>query len=150
MAQTITYVSFDKLQKYDAKIKSYISDADAKSIKSVEIAGNTLKFYKEETPTVGTTPAFSIDLPETDISNLVAKIANATAGDVVIANADGTIDDGGVKLADLATKEEVKASETPIATSKVAGKVIPGGDFDVDIDGTINLIIKVMACELFW
>ena len=148
MAQTITYVSFDKLQKYDAKIKSYISDADAKSIKSVEIAGNTLKFYKEETPAVGTTPAFSIELPETDISNLVAKIANATAGDVVIANADGTIEDGGVKLSDLAKKSEVEASETPIATSKVAGKVKPGGDFDITSDGTISLY-KTMAINSF-
>ena len=69
MAQTITYVSFNKLQQYDEKIKSYISDADAKSIKSVAITDNTLKFYKEEAPGAEAVPAFSIELPETDISN---------------------------------------------------------------------------------
>lgn len=148
MAQTITYVSFNKLQQYDAKIKSYISDADAKSIKSVAITDNTLKFYKEEAPGAEAVPAFSIELPETDISNLVEKISGATAGDVVIAKADGTVADGGVKLADLATKDEVKASETPIATSKVAGKVIPGGDFDVTADGTISLY-KAMTVNSF-
>ena len=149
MAQTITYVSFDKLQKYDEKIKSYISDADAKSIKSVTIAGNTLKFYRDEKPGAEATPTFSIDLPETDINNLIKKISGATEGDVVIANADGTVADGGVKLADLATKDEIKESATPIATSKVAGKVIPGGDFDITTDGTISLY-KAMNISSFW
>ena len=148
MAQTIPFWSFEKLQKYDAKIKDYISSADAKALKSVSIEGNTLKFYKEEIPTVDSAVAYSIDLPETDISNLIEKISGATAGDVVIAKADGTIEDGGVKLSDLAKKSDVVASETPIATSKVAGKVKPGGDFDITSDGTISLY-KAMAINSF-
>lgn len=148
MAQTINYVSFQRLSEYDALIKKYVSDADAKSLKSVAIAGNTLKFYKVESPVADTVPAFSIELPEADLSDLLHKISGATAGDVVIAKADGTIEDGGVKLSDLATKSEVTASNTPVATSTIAGKVKPGEDFDITSDGTISLY-KAMAINSF-
>lgn len=147
MAQ-IKIVTLERLTQYDSKIKSYISDADAKSIKSVVISGNTLKFYKIEAPAADATPAFSITLPETDISNLIEKIDGATAGDVVIANADGTVADGKVKLSDLASKKYVDDAKTPVATSTVAGKVKPGGDFDITADGTISLY-KTMAINSF-
>lgn len=110
MAQ-IKVLTLERLQQYDVKIKDYVDVTDAKSLKSVEIKGNVLKFYKEEAPVLGTAPAFEITLPETDLSNLIEKIDSATAGDVVIANADGTVADGGIKLVDLAKKSEVEAAK---------------------------------------
>lgn len=141
-------LTLERLVQYDEKIKKYINDADAKSIKTVAISGHTLKFYKVENPSESTAAAFEIELPKTDISNLVEKISGATAGDVVIAKADGTIEDGGVKLNTLATKKEVTDSITPIATSTVAGKVKPGNDFDIATDGTITLY-KTMGINSF-
>lgn len=148
MAQQIKIVTLANLQKYDALIKTYVSDADAKSIKAVAISGQKLKFYKETAPSETTVPAYEIELPERDLSNLLEKLSGATAGDVVIANADGTVADGGVKLSELATKDEVTESTTPIATSSVAGKVMIGDDFDITDDGKISLY-KAVAVNSF-
>lgn len=100
-------MTLNNLALYDELLKGYISEQDAKALKTVAIAGNVLKFYTVEEPVGDTAPAFEITLPETDISGLIPKITSATKGHVVIANADGTVADGGVALADLATKTEV-------------------------------------------
>ena len=106
-------MTLENLQTYDPLIKGYVNDkigeAAAKSLKTVALVGNTLKFYRVEEPVGETVPAYEITLPQTDISNLIAKISGATAGNVVIANADGTVADGGVALTDLAKKSEVEA-----------------------------------------
>ena len=73
----------------------------------MSINGNTLKFYTEAKPSAESVAAFTIELPETDLSDFMHLIKNATAGDVVIANADGSVADGGVKLADLAKSADV-------------------------------------------
>ena len=108
MAQLKVF-TLDNLTQYDGLIKGYVNAADAKSLKTVAIDGNTLKFYRVSEPVGETTPAYEITLPQQDVSNFVAKITGAVAGDVVIAKADGTIEDGGVKLADLALKTDVQS-----------------------------------------
>ena len=90
-------------------IKNYIDVNDTKSLKAATIEGNVLKLYNVPEPIGATEPVYEITLPSTDISGLLAKLEGATTGDVVIANADGTVADGGVKLADLSTKAEVEA-----------------------------------------
>ena len=102
-------MTLDNLTLYDGLIKSYINDADVKSLKTATIVGNTLKFYNVSEPVGETAPVYELTLPEADLSNLITKIAGAKAGNVVIANADGTVADGNVALADLATKTEVEA-----------------------------------------
>ena len=101
--------TLNNLSLYDELLKAYISEQDAMALKTVAIDGNTLKFYKVTEPVGDTAPAYEITLPETDISGLIPKITSATKGNVVIANADGTVADGGVALSALATKEEVNA-----------------------------------------
>ena len=64
--------TLDRLTQYDGLIKNYIDTADAKSLKTVAISGNTLKFYRVEEPVGETTPAYEITLPSTDISGLLA------------------------------------------------------------------------------
>lgn len=113
MAETtkFTYVSLNNLNQYTTLSKKYfegkISEADARSLKTVAIEGHTLKFYKVAEPVGDTAPAYTIELPETDLSDFMHLIKNATAGDVVIANANGSVADGGVKLADLAKSADV-------------------------------------------
>lgn len=103
--------TYDNLALYDQLLKGYVDAGDAKSLKTVAIEGNTLKFYRVSEPVGDTVPAYTITLPETDLSGLIPKITGAVAGNVVTAKADGTVQDSGVAVADLATKEEVKAEK---------------------------------------
>lgn len=89
--------------------KGEISAASAKALKTVTLEGNTLKFYREEEPVGDSLPAYTLELPETDLSGLIPKLTTKVAGNVAMTTADGTITDGGVKVADIATKAEVKA-----------------------------------------
>ena len=121
MADTKLQVfTYDNLALYDELLKGYVDAEDAKSLKTVAIDGNTLKFYRVSEPVGDTAPAYTITLPETDISGLIPKIAGATAGNVVTAKADGTVEDSGIKAADLATKAEVKAVEDKADANKAS------------------------------
>ena len=106
MAQLKVF-TLENLTQYDGLIKGYINAADAKSIKTVAIDGNTLKFYRVSEPVGETAPAYEITLPDKDISHLMSKLNGATVGNVVTVAANGEVSDGGVALADLATKTEV-------------------------------------------
>lgn len=139
MAETkFTFISLDNLKQYDSLIKPYIdgkvSDGVKTSFKTVAIDGNTLKFYTVNEPVGATAPAYTIELPETDISDLVHKIKSATAGDVVIANADGTIADGGVKLTDLAKTTDVE-SKIGEAKEALAGDIKKNTDAITKLNG---------------
>lgn len=141
MAQTkFTFVSLENLQQYDSLLKPYIdgkiSDGVKSSIKTVAIDGNTLKFYNVDQPVGETAPVFTIELPETDLSGLIPKIKAAVAGNVVTANADGTVADGGVKLTDLAKTSEV---DEKIAASK--------GEIDKEIKANTDAIAKLNGAE---
>lgn len=109
-------------------IKSYIDVNDAKSLKTVAIDGNKLKFYRVSEPVGDTEAAYEIELPEADLSGVLAKLTGAVEGDVVIANADGTVKDGGVKLADLALKSEVTAVSDIANANKTALDEIKNAD----------------------
>lgn len=105
----LNVLSYNNLVLYDELLKNYISEADAKALKTVAIDGFKLKFYTVEEPVGETAPAFEIELPKTDLSGVLAKLTGAVEGDVVVANADGSVKDSGVKLVDLATKASVDA-----------------------------------------
>lgn len=129
MADTKLQVfTYDNLVLYDELLKGYVDAEDAKSLKTVAIDGNTLKFYRVSEPVKDTAPAYTITLPETDISGLIPKITGATAGNVVTAKADGTVEDSGIKAADLATKAEVKAVEDKTDANKASIDAINNAD----------------------
>ena len=109
-------------------IKNYIDVNDAKSLKTVAIDGNTLKFYKVSEPVGDTTPAYEIELPETDISGLLAKLTGATENNVVTVGANGTVKDSGIKSADLALKSEVTAVSDIANANKTALDEIKNAD----------------------
>ena len=107
------YVDLTRLTQYDSLIKNYINTADAKAFKTAKFdeTTRTLKLFKAESPADDAVADFTVEIPETDISGLLEKLTGAVEGDVVVANADGTVKDSGVKLDDLATKSEVTALE---------------------------------------
>ena len=129
MADTKLQVfTYDNLALYDELLKGYVDAEDAKSLKTVAIDGNTLKFYRVSEPVGDTASAYTITLPETDLSGLIPKITGATAGNVVTAKADGTVEDSGIKAADLATKAEVKAVDDKADANKASIDAINNAD----------------------
>lgn len=112
---TVTIVTLQKLGVYDDLVKKYINDADAKSLKSVKItkvdSGNRVDFFKEETITDESVAAFSVTVPETDLTevNNAIKVLKE-----IVDKLDGadTVD-GSVKKQVKDAKESV---ETKIGT----------------------------------
>ena len=97
MADTKLQVfTYDNLALYDELLKGYVDAEDAKSLKTVAIQGNTIKFYRCSEPVGETAPAYTITLPETDISGLIPKITGATAGNVITAKAVLAINNEGL------------------------------------------------------
>ena len=142
MATTFTYVSLQNLQQYDSLIKPYIDGkvtaGVAGSLKTVSLDGNTLKFYTVAEPVGVTAPAFTIELPQQDITGFLTKFEAATVGDVVIVGDDGkVIKDSGIKLTDLATLANV---DEKIAAAK---KLI-----DADIKKNTDAIAKLNGDEI--
>lgn len=109
-------------------IKNYIDVNDAKSLKTVAVDGNKLKFYRVSEPVGNTEAAYEIELPETDLSGVLAKLTGATENNVVTVGADGTVKDSGIKSADLALKSEVTAVSDVANANKTAIDEIKNAD----------------------
>lgn len=92
---TRQFISLENLQLYDGLLKNYIAAEDAKSIKSVVIENNNLKFYTVENPTAQDVPKYNITLPQPDLSNFVEKVTEGTNGRALIFN---ETDGGGAKF----------------------------------------------------
>lgn len=134
-------------QLEDAEIAEAIRVAEARSLHTVAIDGNTLKFYREEEPVGSATPAYSITLPETDLSNYFEKftVGETDYGKLVQVkydpNGDGTfsakLDKTDVTVNDLAKTSDL----SPIATSGDASDVSitdEAGHFDSDnVEGAL-------------
>lgn len=101
------YMDLAGLILYNQLQENRINEAVASSYKTITFntETNVVSFYKTETVSDGDVPAFTVTLPS--LSNVLNKLANPVAGNVVIVNADGTISDGNVKLSDLATNTSV-------------------------------------------
>lgn len=147
MAETKTnvqYLDMAGLQVYDGLIKGVISQESAKSLKSFQFdeATRTLKFFKTETP--GTTPDFSMVLPEQDLSNFIEKIASGVKDNIIIIGEGGIIVDSGVKLTALATKSEVGDITTLKTTAKtnLVGAINEMKDEIVSVDEESEITIE--------
>lgn len=148
MAETtktnVQYLDMAGLQVYDGLIKGVISQGNAKSLKSFQFdeATRTLKFFKTETP--GTTPDFSMVLPEQDLSNFIEKIASGVKDNIVIIGEGGIIVDSGVKLTALATKSEIGDVTTLKTTTKtnLVGAINEVKDEIVSVDEESEITIE--------
>ena len=134
--------TYENLEVYDELLKGHISSEDAKALKTVAVEEGTdsykIKFYKVEEPVGSTAAAYEVSIPKTDLSGLIPKITGATDGNVVTAKADGTVEDSGVKVADLATKAEVK-------TVQDAVDILNGAD---TVEGSVAKSIKDLKTTL--
>lgn len=92
---TKQFITLENLELYDSLLKNYVAAEDAKSIKSVLIDGNNLKFYDVEEPVGSTAPKYNITLPTPDLSNFVEKVIQGSNGKALIFNED---DGGGAKF----------------------------------------------------
>lgn len=92
--------TLDNLTLYDELIKGYIDAADAavdaKSLKTVAITGNTLKFYNVAEPVGETAPVYSIELPQTDLTDVLTRLS--------------ALEDGKADKASVYTKDEVDSA----------------------------------------
>ena len=126
MATTeVKIITLKQLGIYDGLVKKYVNDADAKSIKSVKIEGRTLKFYKVEEP-IGedVLPAYSIEIPETDLTTVTKAI------DTVKAIADKL---DGEDTVDGSVKAQIKALKT-----ELEGQITASEYDDTEIKKTIK------------
>ena len=123
MAKTQVFTEAN-LSLYDQLVKQYIDGADSKAIKSVAISGNTLKFYKISEPVGDSVPAYTIELPETDLSAINAAIAainDESTG--ILATAKGYADTKVSELADGQVKSNKEAIEVLNGADTVEGSV---------------------------
>lgn len=92
--------TLDNLTLYDELIKGYIDAADAavdaKSLKTVAITGNTLKFYNVAEPVGETAPVYSIELPQTDLTDVLTRLS--------------ALEDGKADKSSVYTKDEVDSA----------------------------------------
>ena len=101
-------ITLENLQHYDGKlrpwIKEWVNSKESNSFKAAALSedGKSINFFTDPEPSEDSVPVETIS-----IDHLLKKLTGAVEGDVVIAKADGTVQDGGVKLTDLATKKEV-------------------------------------------
>lgn len=134
MANLINYLSLTGLQKYDASIKSFIetkvSEGDAKSFKHVDLVDGVLKFYLETPIDANSTPAFEIELPEQDLSHLMALVEGAVKNNVAVFGDNGQVIDGGVAIGDIATKAEVEAVAGDVETLEGRVKTLEDNPYD--------------------
>lgn len=91
----------------DSATAQAIATAEARSLHTVAIDGTTLKFYREEEPVGSATPAYSVNLPQQDLSNYLQKIASATGSKIVVSASDGTIAESAYGVSDFALDSEL-------------------------------------------
>lgn len=134
MANLINYLSLTGLQKYDASIKSFIetkvNEGDAKSFKYVDLVNGVLKFYTINPLTEGAVAAFEIELPEQDLSHLMALVEGAVKNNVAVFGDNGQVVDGGVAIGDIATKAEVEAVADDVETLEGRVKTLEDSPYD--------------------
>ena len=143
-------IRWDEFQEYDLAIKNFINTADAKAVKKVHFddASRTIKFFKDENADNGTTGDFEVIIPDdVDTTDLIEKLQGATDGNVIVANADGSVRDGGVALTDLATKTELtEVSDTKIGD--LAGLDTTAQDSVVDAINEIKNALDTLDGEV--
>lgn len=122
----------------DSATAAAIATAEARSLHTVSISGTTLNFYREEEPVGSATPAYSITLPQQDLSNYLQKIASATGGKIVVSASDGTISESAVDVADLVVSSDLANVATSGAAEDVTYDNTDSGLAATDVQAAID------------
>lgn len=140
---TTNYLDLSGLSVYDGLIKNYVTNADAKAIKTVLLDGKNIKFYKKENATTADNADYTVTLPDTDLSNLLEKLSGATEDNVVTVGANGTVKDSGTALSDLATKTYV--GEQIAATSHLTKEIVDAAPAPASAKENVIYMVKVAS-----
>ena len=112
MAETIKFLSYTGLQKYDSLIKPYIleaaENAASSSFKAVGLADGVLHFYTETPFDENSVPAYSITLPKEDLSSFMKLVDGAVEGNLATFGANGQVVDSGISKNSVATVAQVE------------------------------------------
>lgn len=110
MAEQIKFLTLDVFGANERWIYDYIKREDAKSLKSVGVSTDhkRLLFYKTESPTSSTVPAFEVEIPLPNLDSVISKLAGAVENNIPLLTADGSIKDSGISLEELATEAEIE------------------------------------------
>ncbi len=129
------FMTLDVWEASQSWIHQYIDSMDAKSIKTVALSKDkrNLLFYKIENPAEDSLPAFTIEIPEADLSTVIQKVSGATADNVPVLNADGTIKDSGVAITAIAKTEDIMKEVNRLISeadhiSKVIVEALPSAE----------------------
>ena len=121
MADIKKLISLENLQSYDTLVKKYIGDADAvvnaKSVKTVLVDGDNIKFYKKENATTADVADYTVAIASSDVDNLKKVLSGyTTEGSVKDAiDANATAISTEAERADAAEKANKKAIEDEVA-----------------------------------
>lgn len=142
----ISHLSLTGLQFYDSKIKEFIAeqieDGIANSFKYVNLVDGVLKFYTVNPISEDTIADFEVELPEQDLSHLMALVKDAVSGNVTVFGEGGQVIDSGIKATDIATKEEVETVQNAVDTLDAYVGDIPEGYEEKTIIGYINKVAE--------
>ena len=138
---TKQFIDLSNLQEYDRLLKNYVAAEDAKSIKSVVIENNNLKFYAVENPTAQDVPKYNITLPQPDLSNFVEKVIESSDGRALIFNeADG----GGSKF------EHVDGTFSYLGTNNGGANGLAAQIYAVNKDTKVGTRINVTTSGIYY
>ena len=143
----IKYISLDNMTLYTQLMKSYINQEDAKSIKTVMLSqnGRSLEFYKEAEPlSQDASPAYSIQIPETNLDSCMKKVVSALSGNVPVFDANGQVVDGGIALSALITRADVESliAQAVATSTHITTVVVEQLPSDQDAKENVIYLIK--------
>ena len=110
--EQIKFLSLDVFGTNEQWIYDYIKREDAKSLKTVALSSDNSKilFYRIESPTTNSVPAFEIEIPSTvDTSIFIQKVLNAKNNNIPTLTASGTIVDSGISINDIVTQNDFES-----------------------------------------
>ena len=140
---TTNYLDLTGLQVYDGLIKNYVTNADAKAIKTVILDGNNIKFYKKENATTSDSADYTVTIPDTDLSNLLKKLSGATENNVVTVGTNGAVKDSGTALSDLATKTYVSTQIS--SAGHISKEIVSAAPAPGDAKENVIYMVKVAS-----
>lgn len=129
MAEQIKFLSLDVFGKNEQWIYDYINRKDATAIKTVALSADNTKilFYRVESPTTTSVPAFEIEIPSSvDTSIFIQKVLNAKESNIPVLTASGSLTDSGLSINDVATQAdlEVKVAEEVAKQSHLSKQIV--------------------------
>lgn len=118
------YLDLTGLTAYDKLIKKYIDDADstidAKSIKTVLVDGDNIKFYKKAGAASTETPDYTVPIASSDVTALKSAIGTDSSGNLISV---ATTAKNAAAAVQGSTTSTVADVESALSDATTAGKV---------------------------